>query len=218
MLFSAVEIVTIFFTRKYFGVFLQMEIKKFWVPTAAFITLISASLSAPIQAADLNYNYVEGRYLLSADIDDSNLDGDGLRIAGSYRFTNEIFGLAKWEDVDFDRGVDGTIFEIGAGYIFPINPSWDSNFTLSYGNTDFSGPGGDADDSGLILSGGVRGMVTPEIEARAKLTYNDSWEDDNTYLTIAGDYFFMPNLSAGLEVDLGGEYETLSIGVRYFFK
>ena len=195
-----------------------MEGKKLFVAIATCTTLMSVALPTSIQAAGLDYNYVEGRYLIDADEDDSNLDGDGFRIAGSYRLTQEVFAFGKWEDVDFDRGFDATIFEFGAGYIFPIKPNWDSNFTLSYGNVDLSGPGIDQDDSGIILSGGIRGMVTTEIEARAKLTYNDSGADDDTYFTIAGDYFFMPNLSAGLELDLGGDYETLSLGVRYFFK
>ncbi|MCU7844792.1 MAG: hypothetical protein KZQ93_13225 [Candidatus Thiodiazotropha sp. (ex Monitilora ramsayi)] len=195
-----------------------MDSKNLFTTIATCTILVSSIFPGSIQAADLDYNYIEGRYLINADEDDSNLDGDGFRIAGSYRFTKEIFAFGKWEDVDFDRGYDATIIEFGAGYIFPIKPNWDSNFTLSYGSVDLSGPGIDQDESGIILSGGVRGMVTPEIEARAKLTYNDSGADDDTYFTIAGDYFFMPNLSAGLEADLGGDYETLSIGVRYFFK
>jgi hypothetical protein len=75
------------------------------------------------------------------------------------------------------------------------------------------------DEIGFELSGGVRGMLTPEVEARAKLTYLDIDDlGDDAYLTLGGDYFFMPNLSAGLELDVGGDFDTLSAGVRYFFK
>ena len=181
---------------------------------AGFATLLAAVALSPVYASDVEYSYVEGRFLIDAEIE--NVDGDGFHVGGSYLVRNDIYLLGSFETVDFDNNVDADIIELGAGYIYPLNTQWDSNYELSYVDTDLSGPGGSRDDTGFSLSAGVRGMVTPEFEARAKLVYIDV-DDSDTFITLAGDYFIKPNLSAGVEVDLAGDYETLSLGVRYYF-
>jgi hypothetical protein len=184
---------------------------------AKMITALAAlALSGQLSAAGPNYNFVEGRYLIDTDIDERNLDGDGFHLGGSYRFTGEIYAFGNLRFNDYDHGVDATVLNLGGGYILPIHSNWDSNFTFGMARWDVDGID---DEIGFELSGGVRGMLTPEIEARAKLTYLDIDDlGDDAYLTLGGDYFFMPNLSAGLELDVGGDFDSLSAGVRYFFK
>jgi hypothetical protein len=178
--------------------------------------LAAAALSGQLYAAGPNYNFVEGRYLVDTDIDERNLDGDGLHFGGSYRFTGEIYAFGNLRFNDYDHGVDATVLNLGGGYILPIHANWDSNFSFGLARWDVDGID---DEIGFELSGGVRGMLTPEVEARAKLTYLDVDDlGDDAYLTLGGDYFFMPNLSAGLELDVGGDFDSLSAGVRYFFK
>jgi hypothetical protein len=43
-------------------------------------------------------------------------------------------------------------------------------------------------------------------------------EDSSTWVTVGGDYYFMPNLSAGIEADLASDYSSVSIGAGYYFK
>ncbi|MEW8470821.1 MAG: hypothetical protein AB2637_19955, partial [Candidatus Thiodiazotropha sp.] len=90
------------------------------------------------------------------------------------------------------------------------------NVSLAYADAEADGPGGEEDESGFELSGGVRGMVKPQIEVRASLNYLDI-EDSDTYFTLGGDYYIMPNISAGIELDMGGDYETVSIGAKFYF-
>ena len=183
------------------------------ITTTATLSLLLVALvgSSPLQASDVKYNYIEGRYILDAEAD-SNIDGDGVRMGGSFRFDQSIYAFGSFQSLDLDFGNDIDILELGAGYIYPLNANWDANFTAAFVNSEVNND----DDSGYSLTAGIRGMMTPKIEGRAKLTYIDV-NDDDTFITLGADYFFLPNLSVGLEMDLSGDLETTSIGARYYF-
>ncbi|MEW8353939.1 MAG: hypothetical protein AB2665_09065 [Candidatus Thiodiazotropha sp.] len=192
-----------------------MDTRTFKHPAAVLLVTLFTGFSTPLYAID--YSFVEGRFLLDAEFDDVDDDGDGFRFAGSFQVTNEIFAFAKYDDVELnDSDVDFSLLRIGAGYIHPLDASWDANVSLAYADAEADGPGGEEDESGFELSGGVRGMVKPQIEVRASLNYLDI-EDSDTYFTLGGDYYIMPNISAGIELDMGGDYETVSIGAKFYF-
>ncbi|MBT3059236.1 MAG: hypothetical protein G8D61_01720 [gamma proteobacterium symbiont of Ctena orbiculata] len=192
-----------------------MDTRTFRHPAAVLLVTLFTGFSTPLYAID--YSFVEGRFLLDAEFDDVDDDGDGFRFAGSFQVTNEIFAFAKYDDVELDDSdVDFSLLRIGAGYIHPLDASWDANVSLAYADAEADGPGGEEDESGFELSGGVRGMVKPQIEVRASLNYLDI-EDSDTYFTLGGDYYIMPNISAGIELDMGGDYETVSIGAKFYF-
>ncbi|MEW8434814.1 MAG: hypothetical protein AB2599_04725 [Candidatus Thiodiazotropha sp.] len=192
-----------------------MDTRTFGHPAAVLLVTLFTGFSTPLYAID--YSFVEGRFLLDAEFDDVDDDGDGFRFAGSFQVTNEIFAFAKYDDVELDDSdVDFSLLRIGAGYIHPLDASWDANVSLAYADAEADGPGGEEDESGFELSGGVRGMVKPQIEVRASLNYLDI-EDSDTYFTLGGDYYIMPNISAGIELDMGGDYETVSIGAKFYF-
>jgi len=165
------------------------------------------------------FSYLEGRYIADVDAGRDLGDGDGLRLAGSYQLNEQIFAFGRWETVEFDKyGAESDLLEAGAGYIYSLNKNWDAHASISLVRWDFEADGGiEDDDTGYSFQAGARGMVTPEIEARAQLVYVNLDESD-TYLTLGADYFIQPNLSAGLELDLGGEADEFSLGVRYHLK
>jgi opacity protein-like surface antigen len=178
---------------------------------AAGLLLIAGVSISTAQARDVKYNYIEGRYVLDAEAD-NNIDGDGILIGGSFRLNKDFYAFGSYEALDLDFGNDVDTLAVGAGYIYPLNTKWDANFSLSLVNVDVNSN----DDNGFSLAAGIRGMLMPNIEGRATLTYIDV-NDDDTFITLAGDYFFSTNLSVGLEIDLAGDLETVSIGARYYF-
>jgi hypothetical protein len=194
-----------------------MDIRKNVASATVLLVTLSGGFSSSLYAID--YSFVEGRFLLDAELDGDGFedDGDGFRFAGSYLVTPEVYVFGKYDDVELDDSeVDLSLLRIGAGYIHPLDATWDANVSLAYASIEADGPGGDEDDSGFELSGGVRGLVKPEIEVRAALNYLDI-DDSDTYFTLGADYYFMPNVSAGIELDMGGDYETMSIGAKYYF-
>ena len=164
-----------------------------------------------VQASDVKYNYIEGRYILDAEAD-NNVDGDGFQLGGSFRIANDFYLIGSYQSLDLDFNNDIDTLKVGAGYILPIHDKWDANFSLSLVNSDTN----NNDDSGFAVSAGVRGMLTPKIEGRASVNYIDVNNSD-TYITLGGDYFVLRNLSVGVEADVSGDLDTVSIGARYFF-
>jgi predicted porin len=196
-----------------------MDMRKSLFPALALAAAVSAGFSSTLSASDVDYTYGELRYIFDADIDGE--DGDGFRFGGSFRLTQDIYLFGSYDDTEFDDSdADVTMLKLGAGYIYPIDPTWDANFALAFARGEAETPRGDDDDSGIELTAGVRGKFKPEIEVRAELNYTTVEVDDDSYayITLGGDYYFTPNISAGLELDLGGDYETMSIGARYHFK
>jgi len=173
--------------------------------------MLMAGLSvSSVQASDVSYNYLEGRYIVDAEA--NNVDGDGLRIGGSVRIRSDLYLFSNYETLDLDFNNDIDTFNLGGGYILPLNAKWDANFSMALVNRDVN----NNDDTGFSLAAGVRGMMASNIEGRASLTYIDV-NDNDTYITLGGDYFFSKNLSVGIEADLSGDLDTLSIGARYHF-
>ena len=171
---------------------------------------LAQSNAAPQPA--LSYTYAELRFV---DLDDS--DGDGFRVNGSYDLGNNWIIVGGITALDFNNNVDGDILEFGGGYVWRYTPEWDIVGTARFVRADFSGPGGSADENGFALSGGVRGFLAPKFELRGSVNHIDI-DDSDTYLEIAGDYYFTQKFSAGLSLEFAGDNDLFSIGARYFFK
>ena len=176
------------------------------------------SVAALPSLAGGKYTYVEARFVADAEFDGSSEDADGFRFAGSYKFNNQVYGAAEYEAVEFDgrNDVDFDIMRFGAGFIHPLNQQWDINAEAHLIRMEIDTRFGDDSDTGFSIAGGVRGMATPEIEVKAMLILEDV-EDRDSYITVGADYYFQPNVSAGIEMDLAGDYETFSIGAKFHF-
>ena len=81
--------------------------------------LISLLSTKAISNDDIQYNYVEFRFVVDANLDDVDVDGDGFAFAGSYRLDELFYLIADYEDLDFNRGVDSTVIKVGGGVIVP---------------------------------------------------------------------------------------------------
>ncbi len=160
----------------------------------------------------LSYDYLELRYV---DVDNSG--GDGFSLGGSYRFEGNWLILGDITRLNYDNNIDTTTFELGAGYVWPYRAGWDFHANARIVRTDVSFPSGSADDTGLGLTAGVRGLISEKFEVRGSINHINLDESD-TYLELAGDYYFTPNFAAGLSLDLAGDFDTLSLGARWYFR
>ena len=179
---------------------------------AAIAAMTGFALTA--QAADVKYDYAELRFV---DTEIGSVDGDGFKIGGSFRLTEEWFLLGSYSNLDFDFGIDGSLLEFGGGYIYPNSDNVDLVAIAKIIRADIdAGSGVDADETGFGLAGGIRTMFTPQIEGRAFANYVDV-DDSDTFLELAGDYHFNEQLSAGISLEVLGDADTLTFGVRWYF-
>ncbi len=184
----------------------------YWLAVLCLLhgTTFAQTNEAP--ANNLRYTYAELRFV---DFDDNG--GDGFRVNGSWDLGNNWIMLGGITSADFNSNVDATIFDIGAGYVWRYRPDWDLIGTLRFVNADVDAPGGSSDENGFAMSGGVRGFLAPEFEIRGSVNHVNL-DDSDTYLELAGDYYFTHQFSAGLSLEFAGDSDLFSIGARYFFQ
>ncbi len=164
-----------------------------------------------------NYTFVEGGFVSSEiDVGGTDVNGDGLELAGSYAFNEQIHFIAGYVDQDFDFGIDTTTISFGAGINHVLKEDWDFVGQLSYVSQDVDTGGGNADDSGLGLMGGVRGRVRPNVEIDAGVNYIDVGGSD-TELFVSGRYYVRDTFSVGGGLTLDDGDTTLNLTLRALF-
>ena len=176
-------------------------------------TAVLAASSATL-AAGPQYTYVQGQWQ-EAELEDSNADLDGFGVAGSIDLNKEFFAFAQYANVD-DRGVDLDRFAVGAAYKMPLSTRTDLNFGAGIVSYDLSNRFGvDDDDSGLLLTAGIRSMLNDNLELGAGASYEDAYDVD-MLVNVYGAWHFNNQFSAGLSLT-EGDVETTAIYVRMAF-
>lgn len=166
-------------------------------------------------AADLDYNYVEVRYV-DAELDEVSVDGDGFLIGGSFELTEEWLIVGSYRDLGFDFGVDASLLEAGFGYIVPTDTPFDVVGYAKLARAKVEANGFDDTENGFSVAVGGRGMINENIEVRAFLNHIDI-DGSDTFLEFAGDWHFNDQFALGASIELGGDADAFSIGGRFFF-
>ncbi len=179
----------------------------------ASLLSMSCACFASAAGTDVSYDYVEFRYV---DAEISGLDGDGFQISGSYAVQGNWFVQGSFSTLGFDFDVDVTQFDVGGGYVWPQAQNYDLYALGSIVRATVDTSLGDDSETGFRVGGGVRSRITSKFEGRAELNYVDAGDSD-TFVRLAGDYYFNDQFAAGLSIDLGGDADSFSIGGRYFF-
>ncbi len=184
-----------------------------------FRTAIAVLSFFPIAglADGFEYTFVEGGFVSSEiDVGGTDVDGDGISLAGSYAFNEQIHFIAAYADQSYDLGIDTTTITLGAGINHVLDDDWDFIGQLTYVSFDMDTAGGSADDDGIGLMGGVRGRVRPNIEVDAGLNYIDVGGSD-TSLFVSGRYYIRDTFSVGGGLTLDDGDTTLNLTVRALF-
>lgn len=222
-----------------------------------------ALLSVPALADDhIDYTYIEGAYVIQ-DIDvyedsdtlsqyfDDKQDGDGFGIKGSVALGPNWFAYSGYSQtqLEFDvvdneggyipQDVDVKTFHIGAGYIVPINPNLNMQFSAAYldqdlgefslGATDQDVADddttiGDAIDDlnedssdGYWLDVGLRGQLNQWLELGGGLRYTELDVGDSFSVFGNALWEITPNFGINLTADIGDEVSEYSLGGRFTF-
>ncbi len=164
------------------------------------------------QQVGLSYTYAELRFV---DVDDRG--GHGIRFKGSFELENNWMIVGGLTDLDFNNNVDSTTVELGGGYVWHYSTDFDLVSTVRVVQIDTDTPGGNFDDTGFALSAGTRGLLAPQFEIRGFVNHINL-DNSDTYLELAGDYYFTDRFSAGVSLEFAGDTDAITIGARWFFK
>lgn len=168
------------------------------------------ALAQTTQTRPFSYDIAELRFV------DADNDGDGLDIKGSFALDQNWIVLAGIRDLNFDN-FDRQLIEIGAGYVWHYRQGLDLISSVKYLNVDVDTPFGGGDDSGLGLSFGLRAWLSPEFEWRGAV-HHQSFDDSDTYLELAGDYYLNQQISIGVSLEFAGDLDVLTLGGRWYFR
>ena len=174
-----------------------------------------ASLSLGVQAANFNYNYGQIGYETG--------DFEGLTLTGSFVIDKDIFVLARYVDTtndEFGIDINYSEFSVGAGYHMPVNAKTDAVFTVSLNSGEAEaivlGVPVSNDDTGLLLTAGVRHSVNQKIELAGGI-YHISTFDGDTGIQGEVRYNINNKMSAGLSYLSGDYLDGLGINFRMGF-
>ena len=173
---------------------------------------IAVAQTAEKTGPGLSYSYAELRFV---DVDFRG--GDGLRFNGSYALENNWLIVGGVTVLDFDNDVDVTTVEVGGGYVWHYSEDFDLMSTLRFVRADIDTVGGSSDESGFAFSAGARGLLGPKFEIRGSVNHINL-DNSDTYLELAGDYYFTEQFSAGLSLEFAGDTDVFTLGARWFFK
>jgi hypothetical protein len=173
-------------------------------------SLATAQTSQQPHTGGVNYDYLELRFV---DVDTNG--GDGLRFGGSLDLGDNRLIVGSLTSLNFNNNVDATLFEVGGGYVWHYNNDFDFLATVQYVHIEADGARNP--DDGIRFSGGTRGLITPQFEIRGFLNHTTAGDSD-TYLEIAGDYYFNRQFALGLSFEFAGDNDVVTIGGRWFFR
>lgn len=177
------------------------------------------ALGSSAYAEGLSYNYVEGRYI-HTEFDDAgfDFDGDGVGLSGSFEIGEMWQAIAQYETSDLDFGLDVDRFRLGGGFHSPLSDRVDFVANFFYTRLDLSGSGFSADDDGLGMSVGLRGLAADRFELAGFVEYVDLDDSgDDTSLRGEAWYWFTDRFAAGASIDSGDDFTIWGIGGRYYF-
>ncbi len=186
--------------------------KTLFLLAGLLVQAVAIAQTVEKNTVDLGYSYAELRFV---DVDFRG--GDGIRFNGSYQFDSNWLIVGGLTSLDFDNNVDTIDVELGVGYIWHYSEDFDLVSTLRLVRSEVDAGGIDADDTGFALSAGARGLLAPQFEIRGSVNHINL-DNSDTYLELAGDYYFTERFSAGASLEFAGDTDAITIGARWFFK
>jgi len=182
--------------------------------TAACAALLLASMPA---TADISYNFVQAGWQ-AVDIDDPDVDGDGIGVSGSFEIGEQFHAFAGYSTADFDFGVDLDQITVGLGFNTPIADQTDFVARLGYVEAEIDASGfGSADENGYAASIGLRSMVAPSVELAGSLNYVDFGDGDDTSVSGQALYYFNEQFALGAGAEFGDDVTSYGVAIRFYF-
>ena len=184
--------------------------KLFILALLLFAQQAAMAQSGANNTAGLSYSYAELRFV---DVDRNG--GDGIRINGSWEADPNWLIVGGATFLDFNNNVDVTSLEIGGGYVWHYTGEFDLLATARLLHTEVDP--GSGSDTGFAISAGTRGLLAPQFEIRGSVNHINL-DNSDTYLELAGDYYFTDRISAGLSLEFAGDDDVWTVGARWYFK
>ncbi|MDH5408339.1 MAG: porin family protein [Gammaproteobacteria bacterium] len=193
------------------------------------ISLLTFSLliTANVSAKEFSYNYVEAAYGMISDSSlGVDIDGTGIGFGGSFDITPVIAATVSYEVVSYDTyagiDVDTTALQFGITGHTSISPKADvfANFSIISAEIELSNGFSSAsdDDTGNVISAGLRYEVQDNFELDAGFTRTDVFDDSSLSIGFGARFYTDNQLSFRVGYSTGDDVDTITLSARYNLK
>jgi hypothetical protein len=154
-----------------------------------------------------------------ASIAVTELDSGGLEGGVSFTVAPNLHVFASYQDWEVNNNVDRSILQVGAGYHWDIAENLDLVVSVAFADSEIDPPGpAKRDDTGPILSAGLRGWLTNAVELSGTILVDDSLNPgSDTVLELGGQYYMSDQFSLGGRARIDENETTLFFGGRFYF-
>ena len=176
--------------------------------------LLAILCTAPLaaQAADFDYNYVEGGYA-SVSPSGSGSSLTGFEADGSYEFMPSWHAIAGYQHVSC-CGIKQNTLDVGAGWNNSLADSVDLYIDGQFLSVDSTGPG---THTGWAAEGGLRAMLAEKFELDGFVNHSDVNSNTENTLGVRGLFAIDKYWHLFASYSNNSDYDTFLIGVRYNF-
>lgn len=195
----------------------------------ALVVLAVAAAYGSAHASEFNYSFVEGGYSsLDAKSGGVSADLNGYDIRGSYQIHPNFFvrgGFGVYDgDIDafgLDADVEMDSWQIGVGYILPINRKTDVFFAIDHDERDIKlkSPFNFTDDVAVnSIEAGLRFKPITTVELFASIGHFDAEGGDNDLgFKLGGIAELSKKVGLGVSYEESFDLDTSRIFVRVAF-
>lgn len=168
-------------------------------------------LSLQVQAAKSNFSYTYGEIALGS-VDYGGLDGTDIRFEGSFDIQPNINLFGGYDSFDLDFNVDATFLYFGGGYHQAINNNTDVFGTFAFLDAEI----GPFDDTGFMLTGGVRHALNDKVELTGGARYIDVFDDSDVSIFGGVRYKLDKKMAVGGGIEMG-DLDRMEVNFRIEF-
>jgi hypothetical protein len=210
----------------------------------AMAGLLMATAPFLTHADDMSYRYFQVGYMqidvdLDADFENDGFiaddeSGDGFATRGSFGFADNFFVFTEYSKQSFDFDAEDTVFgdvpvnidvdqiTIGLGGHYPLSDNLDLVGRAGWSgikvDVEFDDFDEEADDTGYLVGGGLRGRLGENFELEGGVVYQDfGGGADDTGGEILARWHFNKTWALAAEYQDIGEISSFIIGVRASF-
>lgn len=187
------------------------------------------SISTVSTSKEVSYDFIQGTYA-SVTVDTGttagDLDGNGFAASGSFSVAPAIALTASFGATSFDRlqgiEIDTTALSFGLTAHTSVAPGTDvfGNFSVLLADIELSDGFTtiDDDDTGNIISVGLRHLATEKLELEVGFSRTDVFEDTANTFGVGVRFYANDKFSLGIGYATGDDVDTLLLNARIDIK
>lgn len=197
-------------------------IRKFLPKGIIAVAVLTASTG--VLSREISYNFVQGTFVSSTvDTGFEDVDATGIGVSGSFVITPNIALTAGFGTTSFDTflGVDIDTTELSFGVTgytsVAEGTSVFGNFSVLKANIEATDGFNtiDDDDTGNVISVGLRHMATDAVEIEAGFSRVDVFDESGNTFGIGIRFYANDKFSLGVGYATGDDVDSLILNARF---